>query len=180
MRYSYAVILAFALTLAACGSDPATPMDEEELLARADALVMPKAGLYNASTEMLEFDVAGLPPQQADRMKDMMSGMRGAPQSYCLTQADVEGGFKESLRRLNQKQGESCDFTAFETDGDDVDAAMSCSVPGGGTADIEMDGTVSAEQQDMVMTITTSSSMIPGGKMTMKMRTTAEYSGPCG
>ena len=176
-----AIILPLAtLALAACGSEPDAPQTQEEMAESANSLTKPKAGQYTSKAEMIAFEIPGLPPEQADQMKQMFAGLSAQEQSYCLTQEEADKGFEEAIKQMNeQEDSEKCKFEHFKVDGDSLDARMSCEAGPGGTSTMQMTGTVGEEKQVLTMEVSSESSQIPGGKMNMTMKVTSERTGEC-
>lgn len=169
-----------ALALAACGSEPDQPKTADEVIAAADDLVKPRPGLYRSSAEIVEFEIPGIPPAQAARMRDMAAGLQGQAQTQCLTQAEADEGFKRVVKRLGEGQnGVACTFSRFEAAGSDLDAALECTGPAGVDADMTIDGTVEKERSRMRMEMSQQSADIPGGEMRMTMEVVSERIGDC-
>ncbi|MCP5396471.1 MAG: DUF3617 domain-containing protein [Sphingomonadaceae bacterium] len=168
------------LALAACGSSSDTPQTEEEMAEAAAQLTKPTPGQYKSTAEMTEFEVPGLPPAQADQMKQMFAGIGAQESSYCLTQEQADEGFEQAVKKMGETDGDmDCKFDHFRVNGDDLDAQMSCSAPGEGKATMTMTGTLAAEKQVIDMKVAQESSQIPGGKMNIGMKITSERVGEC-
>ncbi len=93
-----------ALALAACGSEPDQSKTAEEVIEAADELVKPLPGLYRSSAEVIEFEIPGIPPEQAARMRDMAAGLQGEQRTQCLTEAEAEEGFRRVVKRRGEGQ----------------------------------------------------------------------------
>ena len=174
-------ILPFAmvsLALAACGSE--APESEsgdglsmEEVAERAQgSAVKPEPGRYRLTMDVLEIDIPGAPPEAADMMRGMMGGQS---QEYCLTQADVDRGFEEMAR---QGQDENCNFDRFDIDGGDIDAKMSCDIPGQGAITMTMVGSATSTSSEMEMTM--QGNMTGMGESTITMKASHDRVGECG
>ncbi len=169
---------AMAVLVAGCSDSGGADADgdgsisvEEAVAEMADNSVRPQPGQYRSTTELLEVDLPGAPPEVVAMMRSTMSG---TSTEYCLTQNEVENGFEEMMR---QSQEGDCEFQRFNLDGGDFDAAMTCSVPQGGEMSMVMDGTGSRTGSDTKMTMTGN---IPGlGESKMVMRVQAERIGDC-
>lgn len=169
-----------ALALAACGSEPDQPKTAEEVIEAADELVKPRPGLYRSSAEVIEFEIPGIPPEQATRMRDMVAGLQGEQRTQCLTEAEAEEGFQRVVKRLGEGQdGITCTFSRFDAAGNDLDAALTCSGPSGVDAEMTIDGTVEEERSRMRMAMSQQSGAIPGGEMRMTMEVVSERIGDC-
>lgn len=179
MRFALAAPLA-VLALAACGDEPSEPKTAEEVAAAAEGLTKPEPGRYVSSAEMIEFSVPGLPPEQAEQLKGMMSGMGSEENTYCLTPEEAEGGFEEAVRKMGQgSQGMKCEFNKFDASGSDLDAELACTGPEGASATMQMEGTMEAQSSEMTMAMTQKAPGIPGGEMSMKMRVKSRRVGEC-
>ncbi|MGY6552234.1 MAG: DUF3617 domain-containing protein [Erythrobacter sp.] len=129
-----------ALLVAACsdssdadGAGAASGMTTPEMAA-AD---MPEleAGQYRATITMTGIDVPGLPPEMAGHGAGLTT-----TNEYCLSQADVAGGFEEMMKR---GQDGDCQYERFNAAGGKLDAVMLCKTPQG-DARMEMKGTATA------------------------------------
>ena len=170
-------IAIISTALVACGSSPPESESGEglsmaEVAERAEgSAIKPEPGQYRMTMEVLEVDIPGAPPQAADMMRSMMGGQST---EYCLSQADVDKGFEEMAR---QGQDENCTFANFDIDGGDIDAKMTCDVPGQGTVTMTLDGTGTPTSSEMEMTM--QGNMTGMGDSTIKMKTTHERIGDC-
>lgn len=174
------MVVGCALALAACGSEPDQPKTAEEVVAAADKLVKPRPGLYRNSAEIVEFEIPGIPPEQAARMRDMAAGLQGEQTTQCLTQAEADEGFRRVVKELGEGQnGITCSFSRFDASGNDLDAALACSAPGGDDAEMTIEGTVEEERSRMRMEMNQQSDTIPGGEMRMTMEVVSERIGDC-
>lgn len=175
--------LAAPALLAACGGDAdestaageATGGGEElsmgEIAERArEGTVRPQPGQYRTTVELVELDIPGAPPQAAEMMRSSMAQTN----EFCLTEEDVEEGFRQLA---SQPQGGDCSFSKFDVDGGAIDAAMSCSNPGGGAVDITMQGTGRETSSEFTMTMSGNLGGTGEGSMTMKQ--TSERIGDC-
>lgn len=182
-------VIALALAVTACGGDaaPDAAGDEassssekgaqagsvprETVIARAADAIRPQPGLYRSTTEITEFDIPDAPPQVKEMMRDR--GMSRQSTEYCLTPADVEKGFEESVRK--SQQGD-CDYKRFDVAGGTIEAAMTCRQDGR-TVDLTLSGRGTRTSSDMAMTMQTD--MGPMGKGTIRARTKSERIGDC-
>ncbi|MFL0356023.1 DUF3617 domain-containing protein [Erythrobacter sp. GH1-10] len=172
---------AAVLLVAACGgdassndtsasqdaSDSAMTMDEVASAA-ASSDVKPMPGKYRSDVELISLDMPGAPPQVADMMRGRMSRSF----DYCLTQDDVDEGFKEMTRK---SQEGDCTFQRFDATGGNIDAEMTCKT-GGGTMTMVMEGTGTPTSSDVTMTMSGDMGM---GPTTMKFRAQHERIGDC-
>lgn len=171
---------AILFALSACGSDPAEPRTADEVIAEAGKLDTPRPGQYQTSVEMIDFSIPGLPRGQAEQTKSMMGSMGGEASAYCLTPAEAEKGFEESVRKMTEGTGEmECEFGRFAVDAGKLDAALACKGPQGMDADIALTGTATAETSSMRMKMVQKAAMIPGGEVRMEMQMDSKRIGDC-
>ncbi|MBD3730497.1 MAG: DUF3617 domain-containing protein [Sphingomonadales bacterium] len=177
----FALILPLAcLALGACSKTPDKPQTQAEMASEAKELTKPTPGQYTSKAELIEFDVPGLPPEQADQMKKMFAGMGAQEQSYCLTKEQADEGFEEAVRKMGEAdKNMDCKFDRFKVEGSQLDAQMSCDAKGRGKATMTMTGTLESEKQVMEMHVAQESPQIPGGKMNIGMKVTSTRTGEC-
>lgn len=174
------LIPAAAIVLGGCGQEAAEPRTAEQVVAEAGKLEKPRAGQYETKVEVAEFSVPGLPAQQAEQMKNMVAGAQGKASQYCLTEAEAQKGFEDSVRKMSEGNGQmQCDFDRFAVDGGKLDAALTCRGPQGMTANIAVDGRASSEASTMHMTMEQKSAMLPGGGIRMEMNMNSRRIGDC-
>lgn len=177
MRINLVLPLAGALLLAGCGSSDSGPKTPEQAAKEAAAnLEKPEPGKYRSTVKVLEFDIPGLPPQQADQMKEMMSGQKSQSHEFCLTKEDVDKGYEEMMKKSSEG---NCTFDRFHAGSNTLDAQMTCDMGEGMKAVMMMNGTTSSTGSKIVMDIDHASPQIPGGKMHTKMEVTNERIGDC-
>ena len=180
MRHAAATVLIATLALAGCGEAKKEPKTADEVVAEAGKLERPRPGQYETTVELINFEVPGLPPQQAEAMKATMGNVSGQSSASCLTQAEADKGFEESVRKMTENNGAMrCEFGRFDVDGGKIDAAMTCKGPQGLTSNITLDGTGSAEATSMHMKMVQKAAMIPGGEMRMEMKMNSRRVGDC-
>jgi hypothetical protein len=179
MRWKLAAITG-ALALAGCGDEPGEPKTAEEVVAEAENLIKPRPGLYRSTARLTEIDVPGLPAGQAEQMRGMMGGSDGQTSETCLTQAQADEGFRDFARQIGEGgQGAKCEFSEFDAAGSRLDAALTCSGPGGVAVDMTMNGTVERERSELAMTMSQKNPALPGGEMRMAMAVTSQRIGEC-
>lgn len=171
-------LVALTFVLTACdssppGSESGEKLSMEEVTERAQgAAIKPEPGQYRVSMEVLEVDIPGAPPETVDMMRGMMGGQS---HEYCMTQEDVDKGFEEMAR---QGQDENCSFERFDINDGDIDAKMSCDIPGQGAMTMTMVGSATPTSSEMEMTMRGNMSGV--GDATIKMKTEHERIGDCG
>ena len=137
-------------------------LSPEELQAKAEALgVKPQAGKYSSKIELLSIDVPDAPPQVAGMMKNMLSRTF----DYCLTQEDVEEGFKSSLSK--SQQGD-CRYERFDVTGvGEIEGEMVCNADGREMRMV-MEGSGTPTSSDVTMQMSGDMGVGPGS-MTMRV-----------
>lgn len=169
-----------ALALASCGSEPASPPSADEVVKAAENLVKPTPGLYRSTTNITQFEIPGLPPEQAAQMKGMIGSSANQTSESCLTQAQADEGFKSMAKQLGEgTQGVKCEFAKFDAEGSTLDADLTCTGPGGVKVNMEMDGDIQPTNSVMKMKMTQKSEAIPGGEVRMAMEVKSERIGDC-
>lgn len=171
------LILAAAIPLAACGSEPSvneTNASVEEVsekvreASRDQGFVKP--GKWVSTVTVEQVDMPGMPPEAAQRMKSMLAEARTA--ETCLTEQDVKKP-KEDFFAGNDQ----CRYDHFTMAKGQIDAAMRCSQEGVSQR-MEMNGTYSPTSYEMRMKSRTEGG--PGGEaMTMQMKVDAKRVGEC-
>ena len=167
--------LAGALALAGCGN-PGAPTSEEDIAAEGAKLTKPLPGRYTSITELVDYQLRGASPQDADRLKQEMSAMTGQSRSYCLTEREAEKGFEDMWRR--SQEGE-CRFERFEVDGDKLSATMNCTTPQGVISRVAMEGASAAESSHMRLTIEQQTRAVPGKTVKMVLEIDNLREGDC-
>lgn len=179
MRATFIVPL-MTLALAGCGSEPTGATSADEVIAEVSQMVKPMPGLYETTAALREFSMPGIPAEQLDMMKKQFAENAGGTDTMCLTDADAEQGFENMVRQMGEMgEGVECKFSQFDAAGTKLNAALSCTGPGGMNMAINMDGTVEPERSDVTMTMKNSSSMMPGMEMTMVMQSESKRIGDC-
>ena len=178
MRLIIALPLAAAIALAGCGKQADdTPKTVEQAAEQAKQMAKPEPGKYRSSIKMLEFNIPGLPADQANQMKQLMGGAASQSHEFCLTAQDVEKGYEEMVKKSSEG---NCTFEKFDTTTNTIDARMTCDMGQAGKAQMAMKGNVTPTKSVMVMEIENSVSQVPGGKIHTKMEVTNERIGDCG
>lgn len=176
MRLIFALPLAAAVVLAGCDKKADTPKTMEQAAEQAKQMARPEPGKYRSSVKMLEFDIPGLPPAQAEQMKKSMGGTTSQSHEFCLTAKDVEQGYEEMVKKSAEG---NCTFEKFETTTNTIDAKMTCNMSETSKAEIAMNGNITPTKSVMVMEINNNVSQVPGGKIHTKMEVTNERIGDC-
>lgn len=179
MRTFTPLALVSLLALTACGEAADAPatgagetMSDSQVAAALDDGVVPQPGLYRTNLELIDISLPDMPGQNAETVRNMMSGMLEREFQSCITPEQAEQGYQDMLR---QSQDGSCNFERFTTAGGNMDAKMVCSGEGG-QATMIIAGTATSTSSDVTMNMTGSS---PQGEMSMKMRVRNERVGDC-
>ena len=154
---------------AGSGQDGENMTAADVAAAAANSDIRPLPGEYRVNMTLLSIDIPDAPPQMAGMMSQIMSRSF----EYCLTQEDVEQGFKEMTRK---SQDGECNYQRFSANGGEIDAEMTCTTDGR-TMTMEMEGTGTATSSDITMTMSGDMGMGPGS---MKLRAVHERIGKCG
>ncbi len=171
MKYLIMGGTALSLAVAAhAGMQDGEGLSAEELQAKAEALgVRPQAGKYSSKIELISVDIPDAPPQLAGMMRDMMSRTF----EYCLTQADVEEGFKSAMSKTQEGD---CRYERFDVTGvGQIEGEMVCNA-GGREMRMVMQGSGTATSSDVTMQMSGDMGVGPGS---MKMRVVQNRLGPC-
>ncbi|MEO0690289.1 MAG: DUF3617 domain-containing protein [Pseudomonadota bacterium] len=150
-----AVVLASAVAVGAQTIDPG---------------MKPQPGEYESRIEVISVSIPGMPANMAD----MMRGAMNRTTKFCLTEEDVEEGFKAAMRR---SQDGDCQFERFNAVGGKIDAVMICQTETGPMT-MNMNGTGTPTQSDVTMTVSGDMGM-GEGPMNMEMRVIQNRLGSC-
>ena len=177
MRFGILAASAVALSLAGCSSETDADVDgdgvvsQEQMAEAAKYAVKPAPGKYKSTARLVDVDIPGAP----DNVVEMMRGSMGEQTSEtCLTQEDADKGFEEMAKG---SQNGDCTTNKFVVNGGDIDAEMTCAIPGQGEMKMTMDGTGTSTNMDMTMTMEGEMPGMGPAKMTMKI--VSERIGDC-
>lgn len=170
-----------ALVLTACGGGSADDVDvtnasvaEVQARARAATASMRfQPGEWQTTSEVLEVEVPGVPPELAAQMRERMLARTSV--SSCLTPEQAE---RPGADLFAGQQG-NCRFDRFTMTDGRIDSAMTCAGGDSGAppARILMTGTFDATHFAMENRIEAIGA--PGGTMKMRSRVTGRRTGPC-
>lgn len=177
-----ACALSPALALAACDSSPQVSANNASVAEVAqkvresgagDSFVNP--GQWQSKVTIEEFEVPGMPPEMARRMKSTMANFQERSFETCLTPEEVKRPKEDFFTGKNSE----CRYDHFTMGGGKIDAAMRCGGAGGGTQVMTMTGTYSPEQYTMRMAMKHDGGPAETAGTTMKMRVEAHRTGDC-
>lgn len=175
MRPSIAVPLMAALTLSACNKAD-KPKSEDEVKTEIARMAKPMPGLYRSSSKVISFEMPGMPPAQAERMKQMFATSQQS-RDFCLTKAEADKGYEEMTKKLAEG---NCTYDRFTTSGNSLDARLTCQNGKEMKASIEMKGTISEEGSRMTMSVDQAAPHMPnGGAMKMVAEVVSQRIGDC-
>lgn len=174
MKYGPLGMLALAGMLAGCG-DP-TPPTDAEISAAAAKLPKQKPGRYTMTTRLVDYDLPGASPQEADTARSQLGSLIPQTMTACLGERDVDLAFKDTL---NEMKAGKCTIDRFEVDGSELDAAATCTTVHGVISKVGVVGTSSAESTRSTITLDQQNPKIPGGKVTMVLESESRRQGDC-
>lgn len=165
-----------ALLLAALAGCAPDPPDEQEILASAASLPRPQPGLYRSTTRLTAYDLPLASPQDAAAMHERFAALEPATATTCLTAQQAQEGWVTLVRSLGEG---ACRVDSFSADGEGMEAAVSCTAPGGATSRMAMTGSASTTSSTMAIRIVQHGAAIPGGEQTMALAITSQRVGDC-
>jgi len=175
------LLIACALPLTACNKGPQVNEKDASVAEVAQkvrqsagdqAFVRP--GLWESKVTIEKFDVPGMPPEMAQRMKTMMAENQEHGFQTCLTAEDVKRPKEDFFAGKNNQ----CRYEHFTMGGGKIDAAMHCGGKDGGTQVMQMAGTYSPDSYQMQTAMKLNGAGAQGG-MNMSMRVEAQRVGEC-
>lgn len=174
MRSIFVLPLAAAAFLTACDSadEPKSPEQVQQEMAGLDR---PAPGLYRTTSKVVDFQVPGMDPAQAERMRGMFS-TAGEGREYCLTKEEADKGWEEATKKLAEG---NCKYDRFEASGGTLDARLSCETGQDMRSTIEMKGTITSDGSQMTMSVDQSAAELPGGGIKMIAEVASQRIGDC-
>jgi hypothetical protein len=175
------LIAASGLVLAACNKSPkvdeknATPSEvAEKVRASGVEQAMISPGLWQSKVTIEKFDMPGMPPEIAQRMKSMMADSQSQGFQTCLTKEDVAKPKEDFFAGKNKE----CRYDHFTMGGGKIDAAMKCGKDAGSQT-MRMAGTYSPDSYQMQMATKVQPAEGAEQAMQMQMRVEAHRVGEC-
>jgi hypothetical protein len=175
------LVFTAAVALGACNKSPkvdaknATPAEVAEKVRESGAdqnMISP--GLWQSKVTIEKFDMPGMPPEMAGRMKTMMAENQGHDFQTCLTAEDVKKPKEDFFAGKNNQ----CRYDHFTMGGGKIDALMQCGKEAGRTT-MRMAGTYSSDSYQMQMATQADTGEAGAGAMQMQMRVEAKRVGEC-
>lgn len=173
------LFVAGAGTLAACNQSPkvdeknATTAEVAQKVREAGfSGSMVRPGLWQSKVTIEKFDMPGMPPEMAQRMKATMAESQGHDFQACLTPQDV----KQPKEDFFAGRDNECRYDHFTMGDGKIDALMHC---GKGATTMRMAGTYSPESYRMQMATEIEASDEAEHAMQMQMRVEAHRVGEC-
>jgi hypothetical protein len=176
------MLIACILSVAACNKGPQVNEKNASVAEVAqkvrestgnEAFVRP--GLWESKVTIEKFDVPGMPPEMAQRMKTMMAENQEHGFQTCLTPEDV----KKPKEDFFAGKSNECRYEHFTMGGGKIDAAMQCGGKQGRSQVMQMAGTYSPESYQMQTSMDVKGGSGPEGSMAMTMRIEAKRVGEC-
>jgi Protein of unknown function (DUF3617) len=172
-------LIACVLPLAACNKSPqvneknATPDEVAQKVRESagdQAFVRP--GLWQSKVTIEKFDIPGMPPEMATRMKAMMAENQEHGFENCLTAEDVKKPKEDFFAGKNNE----CRYEHFTMGSGKIDAVMHC----GRGQTMKMAGTYSPDSYQMQTSISAAADKgEEAGGMNMQMRIESQRIGEC-
>ncbi|MBW0144241.1 DUF3617 domain-containing protein [Sphingomicrobium clamense] len=169
------ILMTGCLALVACGESGSVDADgdgtitNDEVMAATADMAKPVPGRWEVTTEVIEMNIPGMPPEMKDLAKTMFAG---AGINYCLTAEEAE----QDPEALWKETNGDCSWETFEMDGDSVNAKAVCKGQGGETMRMTMSGThtPTSYSSDNEMQMQT-----PQGDGLIKMHVEGRHVGEC-
>jgi hypothetical protein len=175
------LVTASVLALIGCNKSPtvdaknATPAEVAEKVRESGAdQSMISPGLWRSKVTIEKFDMPGMPPEMAGRMKAMMAENQGHDFQTCLTAEDVKKPKEDFFAGKNNQ----CRYEHFTMGGGKIDAEMHCGKEGRAST-MRMAGNYSSDSYQMQMATAADTDDEGAGGMQMQMRVEARRIGEC-
>ena len=176
------VLVTCIAVLAACNKSPQVDAKNASVAevaqkvreAGADSTFV-NPGKWQSKVTIEEFEVPGMPPEMAQRMKETMAKFQERGFETCLTKEDAKRPKGDFFTGKNNR----CRYDHFTMGGGKIDALMRCGGEGGATQVMAMVGTYSPEAYSMRMAMTREGGPKSSAGTTMKMRVESHRIGAC-
>lgn len=176
------MLIAGVAALAACNQAP--QVDEKNASVAEVAQKVREAGAdstfvnpgkWQSKVTIEEFEVPGMPPEMAQRMKATMAQFQDRGFETCLTREEARRPKEDFFTGRNDR----CRYDHFTMGAGKIDAQMRCGGEGGATQIMTMVGTYSPEAYEMRMAMTHEGGASSSAGTTMKMHITSHRIGDC-
>lgn len=176
------VLIACAIPLAACGSEPEVDIKNASVgdVAREVAesgsggeFVM-RPGKWSSKVSIEEVSLPGMPTDAAKQMQDMFAARQPQGFESCLTPEQA----KRPREDFFSGKSDQCRYDHFKMGDGKIDAKMRCQA-GGATQLMEMAGNYSRDNYSMTMSMNQQGGPEPAAGMRMRMRVDARRVGEC-
>jgi hypothetical protein len=183
MRYRLVLLITGIAALAACNKSPQVNEQNASVAevaqkvreAGADSMFV-NPGKWQSKVTIEQFEVPGMPPQMAQRMKETMAKFQERSFETCLTKEDAKRPKEDFFTGKNS----ACRYDHFTMGDGKIDALMRCGGGEGGAVQVmSMTGTYSPEAYAMRMAMTREGGPKPSAGTTMKMRVESHRIGEC-
>jgi hypothetical protein len=176
------LLAAVALPLAGCNKSPtvdaknASPAEVAKQVKDSGVAhtSMISPGLWQSKVTIEKFDVPGMPPEVAQRMKSVMAQGSVHDSTTCLTPEEVKKPTEDFFAGKNNE----CRYDHFTMGGGKIDALMRCGKEGH-TSTMRMAGNYSSDSYQMQMATEADTGDEGAGAMQMQMRVEAKRVGEC-
>jgi hypothetical protein len=138
-----------------------------------DSFVRP--GKWQSKVTIEAFEVPGMPPEMAKRMKDTMAQYQERSFETCLTKEEA----KRPKEDFFTGKREGCRYDHFKMGSGKIDAVMRCAGDGGASQVMQMAGHYAPETYDMRMSMKQEGGQSPAAGMNMTMKVDAKRVGEC-
>ena len=176
------LLLTAGIALSACNKSPtvnaknATPEEVAKKVQEsgADQGMNVEPGLWQSKVTIEKFEVPGMPPEIAGRMKSVMAQGSVHDSATCLTPEDA----RKPKEDFFAGKDTSCRYDHFTMGGGKIDALMHCGKEGHATT-MRMAGTYSSDSYQMQMATEADTGDEGAGAMQMQMRVESRRVGEC-
>lgn len=178
---SVALIIGIA-ALAACNKSP--QVNEKNASVAEVAQKVHEAGVdstfvnpgkWQSKVTIEQFEVPGMPPEMAQRMKETMAKFQERSFETCLTKEEAKRPKEDFFTGRNDR----CRYDHFTMGDGKIDALMRCGGEGGAVQVMSMTGTYSPEAYAMRMAMTREGGPKSSAGTTMRMRVESHRIGAC-
>ncbi len=176
------ILIACAIPLAACGSEPEVDVKNASVgeVAREVAesgtqgeFVM-RPGKWSSKVRIEEVSAPGMPPEVARQMQDMFAARQPQGFESCLTEAQA----KRPGEDFFSGKSDQCRYDHFKMGDGKIDAKMRCQA-GGATQVMAMAGNYSRDSYSMTMSMDQQGGPEAAAGLRMRMRVDAKRIGEC-